>query len=97
MSYLGSVSAQGNGNSSSVILRGGFVYQARIGGTFDGATVTIQIYDDTIAEWVPATDGVTSADVVNIETPSGTDARVNVASGGGSESINVNFVLLRNH
>lgn len=97
MSYLGdAISAQAAGSSASLTLRGGFEYQVRIGGTFGGATVTVEIYDDQIAEWVAASDEVTAARAVNLITPSGTEARITV-TGGTSPSINANFVLLRNH
>ena len=97
MAFIGTLaSAAGNGNTPAITAKGGWLYSARIGGTFDSATVKIQIYDDDLAEWIQVGSDITSASVQNIEMASGTQVRLNVAGGGGSVSINGRLKLLRN-
>lgn len=98
MAYIGDLaSAQGNGNTTAVGAKGGWLYQVAVGGTFNGATVKIQIYAPApVSEWIQIGDDITAAAVQNIEIPSNTEVRLNVAGGGGSESINGSLSILRN-
>lgn len=98
MSFIGPLaSAAGNGNTTAVTAKGGWLYQIAVGGTFDGATVKIQVFVPApVSEWVQVGDDITAASIQNIEIQSGSQVRLNIASGGASVSINGLLTLLRN-
>jgi hypothetical protein len=90
--------AQANGNSTAIeISRYGHTAASHlrtlfVTGTFNGATVKYQISNDNVTFYdVADADAITADKVINIEHRARYQ-RINVAGGGGSESINA-FVV----
>jgi hypothetical protein len=89
--------AAGNGDTSAKAAAGGWLYQIAVGGTFDGATVRIQLQAPApVSAWISVGDPITAAAIQNIEIPAGTLVRLNVAGGGGTAAINSSLSILRN-
>lgn len=83
------VNNQANGNSDSFNWGGGDGV-AYVQGTWNGATAKIQISPDGSTWHDLGTDATFTADgVVGFSLAVGTYMRLNVASGGGSESIDL--------
>lgn len=74
-----------NGNSTGYAYKGSGTAQFKVAGTFDGATVKLQAYDNKAAEWVDVPgSSFTSAGSVKINFSYGEQFRANASSVGTS-------------
>lgn len=96
MAFIGDLaSAAGNGNTTAVTAKGGGLYQVAVGGTFDSATVKIQVEaPEPVTEFIQVGSDITAASIENVRIPAGARVRLNIAGGGGSVSINGSLSLL---
>jgi hypothetical protein len=65
----------------------GSTYQIKYGGTFAGATATLQVRDDLNAQWTDLETGKTAAAVSNIAMPVGSMVKAVVADGSATTAI----------
>jgi hypothetical protein len=74
--------------SSASFESNGRVVTVVVNGTFDGATVTIEVSPNLGTTWIPTTVTFTSAGVQNFVSGVGFSHRATVSSAGASTSLN---------
>lgn len=79
-----------------VTLNHGSLYQAKIGGTFGGATIQLKGYDALNAQWSPfgTETGETTATIKNYELPTGSVVRAELTNGSTTTSLGVSFEII---
>ena len=92
---LSAATANGNGDSVAINISGGArrngTGSIAVWGTFDGATVQIEVSPDN-SEWIAVTDGAFTAEGTKVMESYLPYVRAVVSSAGGSTSVSASYV-----